>query len=163
IEILIDSDPDLLAVETSPDAAEARALVQVLPTELPSWVCFTARDDTSLRAGQPIEEAVASVADHPGVVAVGINCTEPMHVPGLLRRMAAVTDLPLVAYPNAGGSWDAASGNWIGARQPIAEAARSWVAAGAKVVGGCCGTDADEIAALARAFPDPGRRREDGT
>lgn len=154
IAILVDAGPDLLAVETIPDAVEARALARVLPMDLPAWVCFTAGDETALRAGQPIEEAIAAVADHPGVVAVGINCTEPMHVPGLLRRMRSVTDLPLMAYPNAGGSWDPVSGTWMGPRQPITEAALEWVQAGAKIVGGCCGTAADEIAVLARAF-DP--------
>lgn len=153
IEVLVQAQPDLLAVETIPDAVEARALAQVLPTDLPSWVCFTARDEASMRAGQPIEEGVAAFADHPGVIAVGVNCTEPMHVPGLLRRIRSVTDLPLVAYPNAGGSWDAASGTWVGPRQPITEASLDWIDAGARIIGGCCGTDAAQIAALAAAFP----------
>lgn len=149
IEVLVGAAPDVLAVETIPDAREARALARVLPAEVPAWVCFTAGDSTSLRAGQPIEEAVAAVAGHPGVVAVGVNCTEPVHVPALLRRMRSVTDLPLVAYPNAGGSWDAVGRTWIGPRQPIAEAAESWTQAGARIVGGCCGTDAEAIATLA--------------
>jgi len=153
IEVLVQSKPDALAVETIPDVAEARALATVLPADLPSWVCFTARDEASTRAGQPIEEGVAAFADHPGVIAFGVNCTEPMHVPGLLRRIRSVTDLPLVAYPNAGGSWDAASGTWVGPRQPISEASRSWVEAGARIIGGCCGTDAKGIAVLSDAFP----------
>lgn len=152
IEVLVQARPDLLAVETIPDADEARALAEVLPTDLPSWVCFTARDGATLRTGQPIEEAVAALAGHPGVMAVGINCTEPAHVPGLLHRIASVTDLPLVAYPNAGGSWDPATGSWVGPRQPIAEAVGAWVRAGARIVGGCCGTDARDIAVLAHAI-----------
>lgn len=155
IEVLTRSGPDLLAVETIPDAREARALARVLPTDIPSWVCFTMADGFSLRAGQTIEEAVAAVADLPGVVAVGINCTEPNHLPTALRRIASVTDLPLVAYPNAGGTWDPASTSWIGATQPIVDAARSWVRAGARLVGGCCGTDAKAIAELAGSIHGP--------
>ena len=36
------------------------------------------------------------------MVAIGVNCCAPNHVEGLLRRLAATTELPLVAYPNAG-------------------------------------------------------------
>jgi homocysteine S-methyltransferase len=151
IEVLRAAEPDLLAVETIPDILEVRALLSVLPTDVPAWVSVTASDGGRLRAGQPIEEAVAACAGHPAVMAVGINCTEPMHVPSLLQRMARVTDLPLIAYPNAGGSWDAASATWIGPRQPIGAAARDWVDHGARLVGGCCGTDAQAIGRLARA------------
>lgn len=153
IEVLTQAAPDLIAVETIPDVVEARALAQVLPAGLPAWVCFTAKDDASLRAGQAIEEAIAVVAGQPSVIAVGVNCTEPVHVPGLLRRIRSVTDLPLVAYPNAGGSWDATHRAWLGPKQPIEQSARAWVAAGAQIVGGCCGTDADDIASLAAAIP----------
>jgi len=151
IAVLQAAGPDLLAVETIPDAVEVRALLRVLPGDLPAWVSLTASDGHRLRAGQPIEDAVGACTGHPAVVAVGVNCTEPVHVPSLLERMAHVTDLPLIAYPNAGGSWDAASRAWVGPVQPVEEAARTWIERGARIVGGCCGTDAGVISRIARA------------
>lgn len=151
IAVLRAAEPDLLAIETIPDVVEVRALLSVLPSDLPAWVSVTASDGGHLRAGQPIEEAVAACAGHPAVVAVGINCTEPEHVPGLLQRMADVTDLPLIAYPNAGGSWDAAIRRWAEPRQPVEEAVREWIDRGARIVGGCCGTDARAISRMAHA------------
>lgn len=157
LEILRAAEPDLLAIETIPDEIEAHALMSVLPDDMRAWVSFTARDGAHLRAGQPIEDAVAAVANHPSVIGVGVNCTEPVHVPELMRRMRAVTDLPLVAYPNAGASWDAARRRWVGPQQPVESAVQSWIDAGAHVVGGCCGTDAAAIRRMASAIgPGPG-------
>jgi homocysteine S-methyltransferase len=162
IAVLMAAGPDLLAIETIPDLLEAQALMEVLPADAWAWVSFTAGEDGNLRAGQPIEEAVRAVEGHPGVRAVGINCTEPHVVPSILSRMAGVTDLPLVAYPNAGGSWDPSTGAWVGPTQPIALAAVSWIEAGAVVVGGCCGTNSADIGRLADAIAavtPPGSRR----
>lgn len=152
VDVLRSAEPDLFAVETIPDVVEARALVTVLPVDVPAWISFTARDGAHLRAGQPIEDAVAAVADHPAVIGVGVNCTEPVHVPELLQRMRAVVGLPLVAYPNAGGSWDAGQRRWIEPQRPVGSAVRTWIDAGARVVGGCCGTDADAIRQMAAAI-----------
>ena len=66
------------------------------------------------------------------VVAVGVNCTAPEFVDELLGRIAAVTDLPLVAYPNAGRSYDAVTKTWSGEMS-------SCTFEGATLVGGCCG------------------------
>ena len=117
LDVLVAPRPDLLAVETIPDVAEAEALVDVLadhPT-VPAWMTFSAADDAHLCAGQPIEEAVAVASSAPSVMAVGVNCTDPRHVAGLFRRIRGECDLPVVVYPNAGGRWDAADGQWHGA------------------------------------------------
>ena len=156
IQVLLAAGPDLLAIETIPDLLEARALLEVLPADAWAWVSFTAGEDGNLRAGEPIEDAVRAVSGHPGVRAVGINCTEPHLVPKILSRMAQVTDLPLVAYPNAGGSWDSTTGAWVGPTQPIALAAATWIEAGAVIVGGCCGTNASDIGLLADAVATTG-------
>ena len=88
------------------------------------------------------------------MVAVGVNCTAPRHVPSLLAAAAATTDLPLIAYPNAGDAWDPARRRWAGtdggAFDPTAVA--SWTALGATWLGGCCGTDPAAIGALAEAL-----------
>ena len=156
LEVLASTAPDLLAIETIPDVDEAAALVEALADhpELPAWMSFSALDDAHVCAGQPVEEAVAVAAASPSVVAVGINCTDPRHVLGLVQRMRAVTDLPIVVYPNAGGEWDAVDGQWHGSTAPGGAAfpgpvVRAWLDAGATAVGGCCGTDARTISRVA--------------
>lgn len=153
LEVLIGGAPDLLAIETIPDVDEARAIVEVLSPSpgIPAWMSFSAADDARTCAGQPIEDAVAIASSCPSVIAVGINCTDPRYVTPLLQRMRAVTDLPLVVYPNAGGSWNPASGSWDdsisgGFAPALVEV---WQQAGAAAVGGCCGTDDQAIADLA--------------
>ena len=158
LTVLADGAPDLLAVETIPDVDEARALVDVLadhPT-LPAWMTFSAVDEAHTCAGQPIEEAVAVAASTPSVVAVGVNCTDPRNITPLLHRMRAVTDLPLVVYPNAGGSWNPSTGAWDDAlTEGFAPAlVEVWQQSGAVAIGGCCGTGAGAIRDLARQVRD---------
>ncbi len=158
LDVLAVTDPDLLAVETIPDADEAAALADVLADhpDLPAWVCFSAVDGAHVCAGQPIEEAVAIATSVPSVMAVGINCTDPRFVTSLVERMRSVTVLPIVVYPNAGGRWDPADGEWHGSgvddsgRAFAPEVVDDWRAAGATAIGGCCGTDARAVSAIAR-------------
>ncbi len=153
LDVLAATSPDLLAVETIPDVDEADALVEVLADhpDLPAWMCFSAGDDERTCAGQRIEEAVAAAMAAPSVVAVGINCTDPRHIAGLVGRMRAVSELPIVVYPNAGGAWDPADGQWheAGPAGFPSEIVEAWRLAGATAIGGCCGTDDRTITALA--------------
>lgn len=154
LAVLVDAGPDLLAVETIPDADEAAALLQALDAHpsIPAWVSFTAADGRRLWAGQAIEDAVRLVAGHPSVAAVGVNCTAPEHIDELIARIAQASDLPIVVYPNAGGAWDAASGTWDRAGGPGLDArVGDWVQSGARIIGGCCGTDAGAVRGIAHA------------
>lgn len=161
LAVLAAAGPDLLAVETIPDVQEAEALVEVLAGHpgIPAWLTFSAADDRTVCAGQAIEEAVAVAASCPQVVAVGVNCTDPRHVRGLVARIGAVTDLPVVVYPNAGGSWDPSSGTWSDVADPAAAfdpgIVQAWRSAGAAAIGGCCGTDARSVAVIARTLRGP--------
>jgi homocysteine S-methyltransferase len=162
IDVLLDSGPDLLAVETIPDVREAEALADVLTeVPVPSWLTFSAVDGAHTCAGQPIEQAALVAASIPSVVATGVNCTDPRYVDELVRRIRSVTDLPIVVYPNAGGTWDAGDGEWHGgAVVDVASAfppglIATWQASGATAIGGCCGTDARTISAVAAALGRP--------
>ena len=156
LDVLASTGPDLLAVETIPDVDEAVALAEVLADHpgLPAWMCFTCADEARTCAGQPIEEAVAVATAVPSVVAVGVNCTDPRHVSGLVARIRAVTDVPVVVYANAGGTWDAATGEWqdtaVAGGVFADDLLDAWLAAGAVAIGGCCGSDARAISAIAR-------------
>ena len=153
IEALVEAGADVLAFETIPTMREAEVLVGLLDeVDVPAWLSYSCRDGSFTSAGEPIGPAVA-VGAHPRIVAVGINCTAPRHLPALLAAARSATDLPLIAYPNGGERWDAPSRRWLaekgGAYDPAAVA--SWTGLGATWLGGCCGTGPADIAALAES------------
>jgi homocysteine S-methyltransferase len=135
--------PDLFAVETVPDVEEAAVLVEALAAHpgVPAWLAYSCRDAATTSAGQPYAEAVRVAAAGSTVVAVGVNCTAARHVGGLLAVARRETGLPLVAYPNAGGAWEPATGRWRDQATALLpeDVVRGWVDEGARLVGGCCG------------------------
>ncbi len=164
LDVLLAAEPDLLAIETIPDVREAEALMEVLAgVDVPAWLTFSAVEGGLTCAGQSIEEAAAVAASSPTVVATGINCTDPRLVTDLVARIRSAVDLPIVVYPNAGGTWDAGDGEWHGgvpvdASDAFPEAVLdAWQAAGASAIGGCCGTDAATISHVARQLHRPAR------
>jgi len=156
LEPLVLAGPDLLAVETIPDLDEVAALVEALADhpDLAAWVSMTTPDGRTISAGQPLEDAVAVIDAAPGVVAVGVNCSAPRHVLPALEALGG-GPTPLVAYPNAGQLWDAASETWSGPDESglAGGLGAVWVGAGARLVGGCCGVGPADIAAMRAALP----------
>jgi homocysteine S-methyltransferase len=152
LDVLVDAAPDLLAVETVPDADEAQALVAALAgSPVPAWLSYSVAGDRT-RAGQPLAEAFAVLAAAPEVVAVGVNCCAPGDVGPAVAAARAATGKPVVVYPNSGERWDARARRWVGPAGFDAAQAAGWVAAGAAAVGGCCRIGPAAIAALARAL-----------
>jgi homocysteine S-methyltransferase len=155
LEALIEAGPDLLAIETMPSLGEVELLVRLLEDwpATPVWVSFTCRDAGHLSEGQPVE-AVADIASHPQVAAVGVNCVGPSLVEAVLTRVAAVAAIPLVAYPNVGDTWLPAERCWAPSARPFdfASAAPRWRGLGARLIGGCCGTGPETIRAMRAAL-----------
>ncbi len=149
LEVLVDTGPDVFAIETIPSLAEAEIVVDELRalTDAPAWLSFTCVDDVHTCSGEVFADAVAVVAS--ALTAVGLNCTAPGFVEPLLRSLTV--DLPLVAYPNHGARWDGDHKCWLrptsGAEIP--DRVPAWLAAGARLIGGCCGVGTAGIAALA--------------
>jgi homocysteine S-methyltransferase len=143
LRLLLAAEPDCFAVETQPRLDEALSIVRLLEAlDAPdAWVTYTCRDGERTAHGEPIEDAIAAVASSPKVVAVGVNCTAPEFVDELLARARRVTDLPLIAYPNAGRRYDAASKTWKGTSSTVRFS-------GAQIVGGCCGVGPTGIGAV---------------
>ncbi|MCX4528617.1 MULTISPECIES: homocysteine S-methyltransferase [unclassified Streptomyces] len=149
VEALLAAGPDVLALETVPDAEEAEALLGVLAeTGAPAWLSYTVAGGRT-RAGQPLAEAFALAAAAPQVIAVGVNCCDPQDVLPALEAAAAVTGKPLLAYPNDGSVWEAATGTWHAPGHPAPWPVADWRRAGARLIGGCCRIGPDRIAALA--------------
>jgi homocysteine S-methyltransferase len=152
LELLVSAGPDLLAVETIPDLEEAEVLLPLLEElGLPAWFSYSVSGDT-VRAGQPLRAAYEVVEGSTTVVAAGVNCSAPPDVLHAVETAVAVTGLPGVAYPNRGEEWDARSHTWAGPGSFDSALAADWVAAGARLVGGCCRVGPADIAGLAAAL-----------
>ncbi len=155
IDTLLDAGADFLAFETIPTIREAEVLVDLLVASGASaWLSFQCRDGRSTAAGEPAVEAFGIAGSAPGVLAIGVNCGPPRHVPALLALAAGVADRPLIAYPNGGDTWDATARRWIPADGDAYDpgAVASWTGLGATWLGGCCGTGPADMAALAAAI-----------
>jgi len=148
LEVLADAGADVLALETIPDVDEAEALVTLVRSlGLPAWLSYTI-DGTRTRAGQPLADAFAVAAGVPEIVAVGVNCCAPDDVLPAIAS-ARETGKPVIVYPNSGERWDSARRAWVGASRFSPQLAVQWMAAGARVVGGCCRVRPAHIAELA--------------
>jgi len=156
VEVLAGSGADLIAFETVPVLREGEAIVRLMEEfpETPAWLSFSCRDDRHLCHGETFAGAVDLTNDAPNVIAVGINCTAPRHIDGLLASVRDVARKPLLVYPNSGERWDARTRTWREAREMFDwdAAAFRWKDAGAKLIGGCCRTTPATIAAVAAAF-----------
>jgi homocysteine S-methyltransferase len=151
IEVLAEAGADVLALETVPDADEGEALATVVAgLGLPAWLSYSIAGDRT-RAGQPLDAAFAAAADVPEVVAVGVNCCDPEDVPAAIAVAREVTGKPVIVYPNSGEGWDAGRRAWVGPSRYSPAQARRWVAAGARIVGGCCRVRPADIADVALA------------
>jgi homocysteine S-methyltransferase len=151
LEVLAEAGPDLLALETVPDVDEAEALMAAIgQVGIPAWLTYSIQGEQT-RAGQPIAEAFAIARDVQQVVAVGVNCCAPADVPRAVAVASEVTGKPVIVYPNSGEQWDARRRVWAGRSEFLAWRPEQWVAAGARIVGGCCRVRPADIAEIARA------------
>ena len=150
------SGADVLAFETIPSLPEAEVIADLLSDcTTPAWVSFSCKDDRHISDDALIESAASLFRNHKVVAAIGINCTPPQFAAALIRRIReSVPDKAVIAYPNSGETYDAATNSWSGTAAPLdyAAAAREWRAAGAKIIGGCCRTGPAHIAALRAAL-----------
>lgn len=143
LEVLISTSPDLLALETMPDTFEVEVLLELLSDcPIPYWVSYSCKAGNQTNAGQSFTEAVSLAKD---AMAVGINCTAPELITDLLLSAEGVK--PFVVYPNSGRSWNAKTKEWEGSSETGFDELliKSWISAGAQIIGGCCGIGADEI------------------
>jgi homocysteine S-methyltransferase len=158
LAVLADTHADLAAFETIPSLEEARAILLALQQvpSLTAWVSFTCCDSAHVAHGEPLRACAQALRESRQVVAVGINCTAPQLIPPLIveARTGMGDHKPVIVYPNSGETWDLQTHSWRGHSDPAAfgDAARTWIAAGAQAVGGCCRTGPAHITAVAEAL-----------
>ncbi len=152
LEVLAAARPDVLALETVPDADEAAALLRaVRGLGVPAWLTYSVAGDRT-RAGQPLEEAFALAAEADEVIAVGVNCCAPEDADTAAAIAARVTGKPVVVYPNSGETWDADARAWTGRSTFSADQVKGWQQSGARLIGGCCRVGPEAISGIAGAL-----------
>lgn len=148
---------DVIVVETMTDLGEAGAAVRAAldGTRLPVFATMSFGAGGRTMMGVSPEEAARELSAL-GVHAVGLNCSVgPREAAPLAAAMAPLLDCPLIVKPNAGlprleagrTAYDVGPEDFAAAMAPILDA-------GATIVGGCCGTGPDHLAALARVVRD---------
>jgi methionine synthase / methylenetetrahydrofolate reductase(NADPH) len=146
---------DLFVLETFSDLSEmgqAIKAVRELAPDMPVIAQMTVnRDGNSLYGTEP--EVFARRLTEWGADVIGVNCSVgPASLLDTLEKVSKVTDLPLSAMPN-GGHPKHVDGRLIYLSSPdyFAKYAQRFIEAGARVVGGCCGTTPDHIRGIAGA------------
>lgn len=155
IGALIGAGVDGILLETFGDLTEARAALdaaRAVRAEVPVLVQMTVDREGSGLYGTP-PEAFGERLDAWGADAIGVNCSVGAHAMlGVLERLRKVTQKPLTVQPNAGPP-RLVDGRTLYLCTPdyLEKFARRFLEAGARLLGGCCGTTPDHIRALAKA------------
>ncbi|HWO96231.1 MAG TPA: methionine synthase [Bacillus sp. (in: firmicutes)] len=157
---LIDGGADLLLVETCQDMLNVKAaflgITQAFEKankKLPIMISGTIEPMGTTLAGQDIEAFYLSL-EHMEPLSVGLNCaTGPEFMTDHIRSLSALSTTAVSCYPNAGLPDE--EGNYhespeLLAKKIVSFAEKGWL----NIVGGCCGTTPDHIAALADAVKD---------
>lgn len=142
IKLLDGSEADILACETIPCFQEAKVLAAILKeTGKSAWMTFSCKDEQHLNDGTPITKCIELLENHKNIFAVGVNCTAPKYISGLIKTIKSTsTNKRIIVYPNSGEAYHVDSKTWLGTSDPYAFAAmaKEWVDLGAEIIGGCC-------------------------
>ena len=156
MEALAEGGVDLFLLETFADLADLElgvAIAHELGLPVVAQMAFLQEGRT--RDGISAEEAARRLTAA-GATMIGANCgAGPRELLQVVSRMAAVSALPLSAFPNSGFP-EYVEGRYIYLATPeyFAGMGRELAQAGAVLIGGCCGTTPEHIRALTEALAD---------
>lgn len=151
MQLLEEAGADLFACETIPCLQEARAILKAMEQrKLTCWMSFSCRDERHISEGTPIAVCAEFLQEQEQVEAIGINCTAPEWIEGLIREIRRVSDKPIIVYGNSGEIYDPQAKVWKGNPCGVAYSAWAprWYAAGADIIGGCCRTSPADISQI---------------
>lgn len=157
IEALLEEGVDGLLLETFHELDELLLALQIAKasTNVPIIAQFAADGSGVTQDGTAIQEALVRTAGA-GADVVGFNCISgPYGMLRLLEKLQLDPNLPLSAFPNAGlPSYSDGQYAYMAGPDYFAESALRFASLGARIVGGCCGTTPDHVAAMAKALAD---------
>lgn len=151
---LTEGGVDFVLLETFTTVAELRIAIEaVSETGLPIIAQLTCTEHHVTLFGTPVEKAIASIAEHPAVTAVGLNCTlGPSDMLEALKRLRPITDKPLSIQANAGLPRQVEGRTlYMCTPEYMAEYAKRFYENGAQLIGGCCGTTPAHIQQIVKA------------
>ncbi len=155
ITALVDTGVDLLILETFTNLEElelaASTAREIAPAEMIVVAQVSIEDDGSLHDGTPAA-MIAQRLDALPVDVIGLNCCSgPRALLETLERLAASTGKPLSAMPNAGlPTFVDGQAVYHCSPEYLGQYARRYLEAGARIVGGCCGTTPEHIREIQR-------------
>ena len=141
----------LVVIETMSDLQETRAALLAVKenSSLPVMVTMTFEENGRTFSGTSIE-AAALTLEGLGADAIGLNCSlGPEQLAPLAARFASCSSLPIVVKPNMGLP-NPLTGQYHLSDDDFTAAARKLVQAGARILGGCCGTTPSTIEKLSQ-------------
>ena len=157
VEALLDAEVDILLPETSFDTLVLKACLFAIDSvfekrgrRVPVMISGTIFDNGRTLSAQTPEAFYDSVA-HFDALSVGLNCAVGVDLMrGPIETLAHIADTRISCYPNAG--MPDGFGGFLGDRDSTARALGEWAREGRlNIVGGCCGTTPEWIAAIAKA------------
>ena len=147
LRALKEGGADIIAAETLMHPLEAKAILEAAKGEgiFSVMVSFPVKPDGRLYSGHEAA-AVFAEAEKMGAAAIGINCTAAdENLPGIIEKLRKSISAPFICKPNTGRA--------VNGVRPVdihmfTDVMRRCIENGANLVGGCCGTTPEHIAAL---------------
>jgi homocysteine S-methyltransferase len=153
-EGLLEGGVDFFILETFSDLAEMHEAVRALRElgSVPIVAQMTIQEDGNTSYGTS-PEVVAARLTQWGADVVGLNCSVgPAGILGAIEKMAASTEQKISAQPNAGLPREIHGRKmYMASPEYMAKFAQRLIRAGAKFIGGCCGTTPEHIRSMASA------------
>ncbi|HEX3319573.1 MAG TPA: bifunctional homocysteine S-methyltransferase/methylenetetrahydrofolate reductase [Terriglobales bacterium] len=156
ITALVRGGVDLIMLETFGYLEELHQAVlacREVDPKLPVVAQVTIDEDGNCLDGSDTETFTQRITDW-GVEVIGCNCSVgPVAMLDAVERVRSSTSLPLSAQPNAGVPRSVEGRNiYLCSPEYMASYARKFVAAGVRLIGGCCGTTPEHIRAMKSAL-----------
>lgn len=148
-QVVKDAGADLVLLETVNSVTEARVALEVAKSiGLPCWVGFVPDRTGKLFTGETLAQAVAAL-EPLGVDAILLNCAPPDDITAGMRELSPQAKVPTGTYAHI-GRFDPPEWMFTDEYPPAryAQESAGWKKMGARILGGCCGTTPEHIAAL---------------
>lgn len=149
LQVVKDAGADLVLLETVNSISEARVGMEVAKSlGLPCWIGLVCDENGKLFTGETMAEAAAAL-EPLGVEAILLNCAPPDDISAGMKALAPHAHVPIGGYAHI-GRFDPPEWLFTDEYPPprYREVAAHWKQQGARILGGCCGTTPDHIAAL---------------
>lgn len=155
VELLHEAGADIILFETVPSLKEAKVEAEIAEEYgYDYWISFSCLSENIICEGTPIAECAKTFAKgYPHLKMIGVNCTKPEYITGLIHKIKENCDIPIGVYPNSGEEYDAVKKVWFGKQSALSfeQYAYNYMKSGASAVGGCCTTVAKHVEEVVRA------------